>query len=75
MKCFFDTRGKNEFSPAEQSFTEEQFFEQFAALEEGLAALQTHLRSMSENVKRFGSITGHIRRSVCPTVRLPEKRV
>ena len=75
MKCFIDIHGKNKCGPSEQRFTEEQFFEQFAALEEGLAVLQAHLRSMSDNAKRFGSITGQIRQSVCPALRLPEKGV
>ena len=39
MKCF-DTHDKNKGGFPEQEITEEQFFEQFAALEEGLAILQ-----------------------------------
>jgi hypothetical protein len=55
----------------EQELTEEQFFEQFAALEEGLALLQIHMRGMSENAKLFGSLARHIRRSICPTTLSP----
>jgi hypothetical protein len=67
MKCLIDTHGKNKGSFPKQELTEEQFLEQFAALEEGLALLNTHMRGMSENVKRFGSLARHIRRSICPT--------
>jgi hypothetical protein len=49
MKCFIDTHDKNKGSFPEQEITEERFFEQFAALEEGLALLQIHMRGMSEN--------------------------
>jgi hypothetical protein len=69
MKCFID---ENEGGSPEQEFTEEQFFEQFAAIEEGLALLQIQMRSMSEHAKRFGSIAGHMRRSICPTTRSPK---
>jgi hypothetical protein len=55
----------------EQELTEEQFFEQFAALEDGLALLQIHMRGMSENAKRFGSLARHIRRSICPAAQSP----
>jgi len=71
MKCFIDTHDKNAGSSPEQEFTEEQFFEQFAALEEGLALLQIQMRSMSENAKLFGSIARHMRRSICPATRSP----
>jgi hypothetical protein len=63
MKCFIE---RNEGNSPEQEFTEEQFFEQFAALEEGLALVQIQLRSLSENAKQFGSLVRHMRRSVCP---------
>ena len=69
MKCFID---ENEASSPEQEFTEEQFFEQFAAIEEGLALLQIQMRSMSEHAKRFGSIAGQMRRSICPATRSPK---
>ena len=41
MKCL-DTHDKGNF--AEQELTEEQFFEQFAAIEDGLALLHSHAR-------------------------------
>ena len=67
MKSFIDTHDKNKGSFPEQEITEEQFFEQFAALEEGVALLQIHLRGMSENAKLFDSLAKHIRRSSWPT--------
>ena len=66
MKSFIDTHDKNKGSFPEQEITEEQFFEQFAALEEGVALLQIHLRGMSENAKLFDSLAKHIRRSKLP---------
>ena len=54
MKCFFDNHDKNKGSFPEQEFTDEQFFEQFAAIEDGLALLQIHMRGLSENAKLFG---------------------
>ena len=48
MKCLIDTHDTNKGSFPEQELTEEQFFEQFAALEDGLALLQIHMRGMSE---------------------------
>ena len=71
MKCLIDTRDKNKRSFPEQELTEEQFFEQFAALEEGLAILQIHMRGISENAKLFGSLATHMRRSICPTTLSP----
>ena len=71
MKCLIDTHDKNKGSFPERELTEEQFFEQFATLEEGLALLQIQMRSMSENAKRFGSIARHMRRSICPTTLSP----
>ena len=69
MKCLFDTHDKNKDSFSEQQLTEEQFFEQFAALEDGLALLQVHMRGMSENAKLFGSLARHMRQSTCPATR------
>ena len=71
MKYFIDTHDKNNGSFAEQELTEEQFLEQFAALEEGLALLQIHIRSMSENAKLFSRFARHIRRSICPMTLSP----
>ena len=73
MKYLVDTHDKAKGKFPEQELTEEQFFEQFAALEEGLALLQIHMRSMSENAKLFGSLARHIRRSVCPTTLSPRQ--
>jgi hypothetical protein len=70
MKCF-DTHDKNKGGFREQEINEEQFFEQFAALEEGLALLQIHMRGMSENAKLFGSLATHMRRSICPATLSP----
>ena len=71
MRCFIDTHDKNKGSFPEQEPTEEQFFEQFAALEEGLALLQIHMRGMSENAKLFGNLARQLRRSICPTTPSP----
>jgi hypothetical protein len=54
-----------------QDLTEEQFLEQFAALEEGLALLQIHMRGISENAKHFGSLARQMRRSICPATLSP----
>jgi hypothetical protein len=67
MKCLIDTHHKSKGSFPEQELTEEQFFEQFAALEDGLALLQIHIRDMSENAKLFGKLATHMRRSICPS--------
>ena len=73
MKCFFDNHDKNNGSFPEQEFTEEQFFEQFAAIEDGLALLQIHMRGLSENAKLFGKLARHMRRSICPTALSPRQ--
>ena len=67
MKYLIETHDKTEGSLPERELTEEQFFEQFAALEDGLGLLQIHIRGMSENAKLFGSLATHMRRSICPT--------
>jgi hypothetical protein len=66
MKYLIDPHDENKGSVPEQELTEAQFFEQFAALEDGLALLQIHMRGMSENAKLFGSLARHMRRSMCP---------
>ena len=68
MKRCTNTQDKNKGSLSEQELTEEQFFEQFAALEDGLSLLQLQMRGMSENVRLFGSFVRHMRQSTCPTV-------
>ncbi|MGC1558993.1 MAG: hypothetical protein WA820_04015 [Bradyrhizobium sp.] len=67
MKYPIETDDKAEGSLPERELTEEQFFEQFAALEDGLALLQIHMRGMSENARLFGNLATHMRRSICPT--------
>jgi hypothetical protein len=66
MYCPLDTHDKNQHGFPERELTEEQFFEQFAALEDDLARLQIHMREMSENVRLFGNLARQIRRSTCP---------
>jgi hypothetical protein len=66
MKWFPDTHEQDE-----QGLTEEEFFAQYAAIEDGLALLQIHMRGMSENVKLFGILTRRMRRSVCPATLPP----
>ena len=51
MNCCCNIQDKKNGTIPEQEFTEEQFFEQFAALEEGLALVQTQLRGLSENAE------------------------
>jgi hypothetical protein len=72
MYCPSDT-DDNERGLPEHEFTEEQFFEQFAALEDSLARLQIHMRDMSEHVKLFGSLVRQIRRSICPASLPPQR--
>ena len=67
MKCCTDTHDKNKGCLPDQEFTEERFFEQFAALEDGLSLLQLQMRGMSENAKVFASFVRHMRQSTCPT--------
>jgi hypothetical protein len=66
MKETIGARDEREDNCPERELTEEQFLEQFAALEESLALLQAHMHSMSENAKLFGSLARRIRRSTCP---------
>jgi hypothetical protein len=73
MYNFINTQGESKNSCLGQEFTEEQFLEQFAALEESLALLQTQMRRMSENAKLFGSLARHIRRSACPAILSPSQ--
>jgi hypothetical protein len=72
MKCLIGAHDKNEGTSPEQELDEEQFFEQFAALEDGLVLVQIQLRSLSENAKLFGSLVRHMRRSICPTTPSPK---
>jgi hypothetical protein len=72
MKCLIGTHCKTEGNSPEQELAEEQFFEQFAALEDGLDLVQIQLRSLSEHAKLFGSLVRQMRRSICPTTRSPK---
>jgi hypothetical protein len=51
MKCCADSHDTNKGCLREQELTEERFFEQFAALEDGLTLLQLQMRGMSKNAK------------------------
>jgi len=71
MMCS-DTLEENKGGFPEQEANEDQFLEQYAALEEGLALLQIQLRGMSETANRFGSLARQMRRSICPATLSPE---
>jgi hypothetical protein len=71
MTCLIDIHGENEGGFPEQELTEERFLEQFAALEDGLALLQIHMRGISENAKLFGRLARQMRRSIRPTTPSP----
>lgn len=73
MTYFIDTHDENIDSLSQQELAEEQFLEQFAALEEGLARLQIYVRSMSENIRLFGTLATHIRQSMCPVSLAPRE--
>jgi len=73
MICFIDTHDKSKGISPEQEPTEEQFFEQFAALEEGLALVQIQLRELSEHAKLFGGLVRQMRRSICPATLSPKQ--
>jgi hypothetical protein len=73
MKCPVDARDDNKGSFPEQELIEEQFFEQFAALEDGLARFQVDMRGMIENAKLFGSLVRDMRRSICPATLSPRQ--
>jgi len=64
MKCSINSR--DEDTVPKQAFIEEQFFEQFAALEEGVAAVQDQLRDLAEHARRFDALVTQMRRSICP---------
>jgi hypothetical protein len=67
VKEAIDARDESKDNYSERELTEERFLEQFAALEESLTLLQSHMHNMSENAKLLGSLARHIRRSTCPT--------
>ncbi len=72
MKCLCNVQSRKTASIPQQEFTEDQFFEQFAALEEGLALVQIQLRDLSENARLFGSLVRQMRRSTCPVTLSPK---
>jgi hypothetical protein len=72
MNCCCDVQDRQKGSIPKQEFTEELFLEQFAALEEGLALVQTQLRGLSENARLFSGLVRHVRRSSCPPTLLPK---
>jgi len=72
MKCLCNIQGKKSGSVPELEFTEDQFFEHFAALEEGLALVQIQLHGLSENAKLFGGLVRQMRRSTCPVTLSPK---
>ena len=71
MKCLIGTHYRNEGNSPEQELAEEQFFEQFAALEDGLVLVQIQLRSLAENARLFESLVRQMRRSICPATSSP----
>lgn len=66
MRYPTDIQDNTKSSFPEQELSEEQFLEQFAALEDSLALLQIHVRALSENVERFGSLATQMRRLTSP---------
>ena len=71
MKCLIGTHYRNEGNSPEQELAEERFFEQFAALEDGLVLVQIQLRSLAENARLFESLVRQMRRSICPATPSP----
>lgn len=66
MKCCADVRDKSNVCLTEAELTEELFFQQLAALEDGLALLQVQMRAISEDARLFGSFVTHMRQATCP---------
>ena len=81
MKYFIDTHDKNKGSFPKQELTEEQFFEQFAALEEAAVqfgvfghAAHVSLRRARPSASCPGRTRNHPqgpRQSICPTISSP----
>jgi hypothetical protein len=63
MRCLVEARGRTTTGRAENQAAEEQFLEQFAAIEEGLALLQIQMRAIAENARLFGELAERIRAS------------
>jgi hypothetical protein len=72
MKCLCNLQRGKTPNILQPEFTEDQFFEQFAALEEGLALVQIQLRDLSENARLFSSLVRQMRRSTCPVTLSPK---
>lgn len=72
MKCTCDVQDKKKDSIPQQELNEDEFFEHFAALEEGLALVQIQLRGLSEHAELFGSLVRQIRRSTYPVKLSPK---
>ena len=68
MRETIDVRDESKENCPDGKLTEEQFLEQFAALEENLAILEAHMHSMAATVKRFSGLARDIRRSTCPSI-------
>jgi len=68
VKCCADVHDKSNVCRTERELTEELFFQQLAALEDGLALLQAQMRAISENARLFGSFVTHMRQATCPAI-------
>src|SRR3954447_26430499 len=73
MRYPSDIQDNTKSSFPEQELSEEQFLEQFAALEDSLVLLQIHVRALSENVERFGSLATQMRRLTSPATPSAER--
>jgi len=60
MGCLVEARGG---AASSRVATEEQFLEQFAAIEDGLTVLQIQMRAIAESARRFGELAERIRAS------------
>src|SRR5437867_9606530 len=56
MKCLCNVQSRKTASIPQHAFPEDQFFEQFAALEEVISLVQIQLRDLSENARLFDSL-------------------
>jgi hypothetical protein len=63
MRCLVEARGPDTNGRAENQTAEEQFLEQFAAIEDGLALVQIQMCAMAENARLFGELAERIRAS------------
>jgi len=72
MNCICNAQDRKSGGMQQQEVTEDQFFEQFAALEDGLALVQIQLRGLSENAELFGGLVRQLRRSTYPVPSSPK---